>query len=260
MRGSRTVFGLVALLAVAAPTPASPSPRRSTGDDQGSPKKRLIHYRAVKKPITTPTTKLGGLPSWLGKPQWPIGTDGKPMLFIGQVELRYVLPHAGHALAYLFYMDDPGARHYDFGGPDAAVIIQPGGTYSGPTRPLRAGPTLYRRSSRTGVESRTPVELALDLEEVDEAPAGTWDHVGPDNVKRYLAYQEARREDKIGGHPVLSDNPPMTSLPVGMDWRLLIQLNDRDWEDIFFLNFAGDATSWVMVSPDGREGRIFSSR
>ena len=225
-------------------------------------KKRLIGFSPAERPIEGPVDKLGGQPVWRTEPQWPLGTSGEPMMFVCQIRLAWVLPEAEGRMGYLFFTEDPVCSGYgEPDGGDCALIIQPGGRYAGPTAPLREGPTVCHRRWNERIEVRVPVELHIDLTEADEAPAGAWDDISPDDHEAFSAYFDARNENKIGGYPVPTVNRRYPrSWPVPDDWRLLVQLNALVDDGPYFLNFALDGTAYAVISPDGSEGRFWFDR
>lgn len=223
-------------------------------------KKYVIQYRAALSPINDPVTKLGGQPVWIDKPQWPIGTTGAPLMFVGQFEMKYVLSDSCTRLGYVFFSDDPVNSYYgDADKGDCVVILQPGGIYYGPTQPLRHGPTVYKCTWSNRDRLITPCEFAIDLTEKEEEPVGTWDDVDPNDEGAWNKYFDALIEDKVGGRAVPTGNTMGCPLPVPDDWRLLVQLNSEERED-FFLSFGGDGTGWAFVSPDGRSGKFWFDR
>src|SRR4051812_19492269 len=116
--------------------------------------RRVVRYEPAGRAIDAPVTKLGGMPTWLREPQWPLSRSRKrPMPFLGQFRLD---DGTGEArLAYVFMSDlvifdmaDEEAADQDMDedededeadneyaiddtfepdGGENAVIIQPGG-------------------------------------------------------------------------------------------------------------------------------------
>jgi hypothetical protein len=226
-----------------------------------STKKQVIKFRKAKPAITKAVNKLGGQPVWLDKPQWPVGTTGEPMRFICQVEINCALPQVRGKMAYIFFNDDPICAGY--GNPDegdCAVIIQPGGKYTGPTVPLPNGPSVYRRVWRDGVERRYPVEFAMDLSPRDEDMTTAWEDTDPEDKHAWSRYFNALCEEKIGGRAIRTVDMLDAPLPIPRGWNLLIQLHSRDDGSPFFLNMAGDGTGYAFVSPDGNRGKFWFDR
>ncbi|GAA1960911.1 DUF1963 domain-containing protein [Kitasatospora viridis] len=197
---------------------------------------RIEAFAAAGAPVTEPITKFGGQPGWLAEPQWPVNDAwGEPMRFVCQLELEPVLGEAGRGrLAYVFVTH---ADHGDeeFFDPDVifpdeganAVIVQPGGGYAGTTLPLATGPGLYHAHDGSAAEY-TP-RLRPD-DEHDDDP---WDG------------------DKIGGRPAFFQDDDW---PDGGPWTLALQLHANFKP--FHLNLGAAPTAFVLVSPDGTEGRM----
>jgi hypothetical protein len=232
-------------------------------------RKYAISYDEVTSPITTPVTKFGGQPVWLEEPRWPLSRMyGSPMQFICQIALDPILfGNLPTRMAYLFITDwDYEGLLPDTSNPDGgenALILQPGGTWSGPALPLYEGPSLYRRAHRNGRWEQTPCELDVALRLGEDPDAGTWDDVDSDDKEAWDAYFSALCEDKIGGTPVPTINNAGKLAALTAEWRLLLQLNAKDNEgngDPFFLNLSYDGVGYAFISPDGRTGRFVWSR
>jgi hypothetical protein len=216
---------------------------------------RIDGFPAAAQPVTTATTKFGGQPVWLTGPQWPISAAwDRPMRFVGQIELGPVLGAVGHGkMAYIFVTHaDHGEDFFDPDiidpdGGENAVIVQPGGDYAGPVRPLATGPGLYGRDG-------SAAELTVDLRPVDEPGSMTDDElqalpgVDPLDQDRHVEWIDA---DKIGGTPVFFQGDEW---PDGGPWRLLLQL-DSNWVP-FHLNLGAAPRLFAFVSEDGAEGRL----
>ncbi len=233
------------------------------------PKKYSISYHEARAPITAPVTKFGGRPVWLEEPRWPVSRlYGTPMQFICQITLSPALfDDLPTRMAYLFLTDwdyesvFPNTMEPD--GGENALILQPGGTWTGPSLPLSEGPSLYRRTHRNGRWEQTPCEFAAELRLGDDPDAGTWDEVDPDNKEAWDAYFKALREDKIGGAPVPTNNNAQQLAALIAEWRLLLQLNAKDNEgngDPFFLNLSYDGVGYAFISRDGHDSTFFWSR
>jgi hypothetical protein len=230
------------------------------------PKKYVISYRATSSPIGESVTKFGGLPVWIEKPQWPLSRrSGAPMQFICQVVLyANLFGDLDARMAYVFLTDWDfvGVPPYT-GNPDSgenAVIVQPGGIWTGPSLPLYEGPGLYRRQWRSGRWEQTPCEFDVDLLLGEDPEQGAWDDVDPDDADAWSAYWEALVEDKIGGTPVPTGNAMGEPPRVRRDWPLLLQLYTKGDSDPFFLNFASDGVGYAYISPDGRIGTFLWDR
>ncbi len=203
---------------------------------------RTLHIEGFSpsdRPVTTPTTKFGGRPVWLTGPQWPISAAwDRPMRFVGQIELGPVLGAAGQGkVAYLFVTH--ADHEEDFFDPDVidpdggenAVIVQPGGDYAGPVRPLATGPGLYDGDG-------SAVEFTVDLR-----PLPSGDRDGHDN--------DRTDGDRIGGMPQFFQGEEW---PAGGPWRLLLQL-DSNWVP-FHLDLGASPRLFAFVSEDGAQGRL----
>lgn len=81
-----------------------------------------------------PPGKFGGQPDWRERPAWPIGGDGRPLMFYGQ------LPIDDETTAYLF---TAGPDEWQPLGPGSALVVQPGGACHLPTVELEHGPQSY---------------------------------------------------------------------------------------------------------------------
>lgn len=147
-------------------------------------------------------------------------------------------------------------------GGENAVILQPGGTWLGPSQPLRKGPTIYRRAYEDGRWVHTPVELEMHLLPGNDPEEGAWGRRDSEDKAAFVEYFAALTEDKIGGTPVPTINCGPREVVGPGEWRLLLQLNTKgeDERDLFFLNFATDGVGWALISEDGRVGKFMWSR
>ncbi len=215
-------------------------------------KQRIKGFSATDRPISTPTTKFGGQPVWLAGPQWPISAAwDRPMRFVGQIELGPVIGAAGDGkVAYVFVTHADHEEHFfdpdiiDPDGGENAVIVQPGGGYAGPVRPLRTGPGLY------GVDG-SEVEFTVDLRPADEPDSMTdeeLDSLPSADRDRCIELMDG---DKIGGTPLFFQGDEW---PEGGPWRLLLQL-DSNWVP-FHLNLGSSPRLFAFVSEDGAQGRL----
>ncbi|MFE6049394.1 hypothetical protein ACFQ6N_01395 [Kitasatospora sp. NPDC056446] len=221
---------------------------------------RALHitgFSVTGRPISTPTTKFGGQPVWLAGPQWPISAAwDRPMRFVGQIELGPVLGAAGQGkVAYVFVTHaDHGEDFFDPDiidpdGGENAVIVQPGGDYAGPVRPLATGPGLY------GADG-SAVEFTVDLRPVDEPGSMTDEELdalpsADRNRCADLIDGDKVDGDKIGGTPLFFQGDEW---PDGGPWRLLLQL-DSNWVP-FRLNLGASPRLFAFVSEDGAQGRL----
>lgn len=221
---------------------------------------RIARFQSVEAPVTDPVTKFGGQPTWLDAPQWPISAAwGTPMRFVGQVALQpdgdaFIASGGGVGdgpgrLAYIFVTHGDHGQDDESFDPDVvfpdggenAVVVQPG-TYSGPSRPLTTGPTLYHADG-------SPAEYLVDLVRGDDPE--------PLAHGAYLALPAEQRDqyfqtvdhDKIGGTA-----PPLDQhdWPDGGPWRLLLRLA-TNWTP-FHLNLGAAPVALAFLSADGRSG------
>ncbi|MFF2120921.1 hypothetical protein ACFVXH_26715 [Kitasatospora sp. NPDC058184] len=213
---------------------------------------RIKGFSATGRLISTPTTKFGGQPVWLAGPQWPISAAwDRPMRFVGQIELGPVIGAAGDGkVAYVFVTHADHEEHFfdpdiiDPDGGENAVIVQPGGGYAGPVRPLLTGPGLY------GVDG-SEVEFTVDLRPADEPDSmtdGELDSLPSADRDRCIELMDG---DKIGGTPLFFQGDEW---PEGGPWRLLLQL-DSNWVP-FQLNLGSSPRLFAFVSEDGAQGRL----
>jgi Domain of unknown function (DUF1963) len=190
-----------------------------------------MKFRPAEKPITDPVTKLGGQPTWLGDPQWPLSAElGTPMRFLGQ----FLLSGEQTRLAYLFLTDDEEGSLETF-VPDSgenALIIQPDGRIPGFLRvdDRREGPSLLALDE--GGHGTCEVELTVELvppDVGDSSDLGSW----------------------IGGKPHFIQ---YDEYPEGEGWRFLFQLDSAN--QAFSVNFGDSGVGYGFVSADCREGRF----
>ncbi|WP_406095778.1 DUF1963 domain-containing protein [Kitasatospora purpeofusca] len=214
---------------------------------------RIEGFSAAGKPVTTPATKFGGQPVWLTGPQWPISAAwNRPMRFVAQIELGPVLGAAGQGkIAYVF-VTHADHEEDDFFDPDVidpdggenAVIVQPGGYYTGPVRPLATGPGLYDREG-------SAVEFTVDLRPVDEPDSMADEELEALPTADRDRYVERIDGDKIGGTPLFFQGDDR---PDGGPWRLLLQL-DSNWVP-FHLDLGASPRLFAFVSEAGAQGRL----
>jgi hypothetical protein len=107
------------------PTPGEEKPDGSRG-------RAMAGFTPVPPaPSEQPAGKFFGQPDWRERPAWPIGGDGRLLMFYGQ------LPLGDSHTAYLFCA---GPEEYAPLGPGSALIIQPGGGCHLPTVERSTGP------------------------------------------------------------------------------------------------------------------------
>lgn len=110
-----------------------------------------------------PVTRLGGQPSWLTGPAWPLSSElGEPMRFLGQVELR----SDPLTLAYVFMTqgDEDVDDTFVPDGGENAVVIQPGGA-----DPVGVALTAAATGPTLEDDDDAPVELVVRAAQEDEA-------------------------------------------------------------------------------------------
>lgn len=150
-------------------------------------------------PGVLPPTRFGGLPDWLGEPQWPISRSlGTPMVFVAQIALHPdQLPWITEAkMAYLFESDDSedpgGPETWDPFAGENAVIVQPGTAPSWvEVRTVATGP-------QVGLEVPVTLTPRLDPILLDNAQMAELRRTDPTTAERYI---ELIDYDKLGGTP-----------------------------------------------------------
>ncbi len=215
------------------------------------PKYSLVLHE-VQQPITQPTTKFGGQPTWLTAPQWPLSrSTEEPMQFICQIALDpHVFGEIPGRMAYLFITDDTFVDDtFDPDSGENAVIIQPG-TSEIPTEPLLTGPTLYKMVNHPSQQELIPVSCEFAVEaSPGEDPEVI---VEPDGSSpAWTQFTELRSEIKVGGTPVFLQGP---EFPAGGNWRLLLQLDSATAP--FYINFGDAGVGYAFLSEDGKSGKF----
>jgi hypothetical protein len=216
-------------------------------------KKYVLSAEPTLRPIGEPVSKLGGQPTWIGKPQWPLSTaTGKPMRFVGQFALYpEIFGPVMASMAYIFMFDDEpfvdGTWLPDSG--ENAVILQPG-VWHGPAISSATGPTLYHAAQRPdGIAEQVLVEYALHLEPGEDP------NVLDENEFRardaWGAYCDHLEESKIGGAPAFLQNPEYMGLG---SWRLLAQLT---WDLFDYnINFGDAGIGYAFIDEDGATAKF----
>src|SRR5262245_15622004 len=110
-----------------------------------------LQLRPASAPIRTPVAKLGGQPTWLDSPAWPLSrTTGAQLKFVGQ----FPVPGNPMRLTYLFITEDGaiGETFPETYSPDAgenALLVQPGGRLppGAGVADAATGPSLWRRGA-----------------------------------------------------------------------------------------------------------------
>ena len=185
-----------------------------------------------------PPAKFGGQPNWRAEPAWPIGGDGLPLVFYGQLPL----PGPDGKTAYVFL---GGPHEWQPLGQGNAVVVQPGPPPHLPTRPLPVGPQLYesvseetdryRRRTR-----RLPVERFVRFQESADPESWEFADIDPE-----LPSWDVHGDwNKVGGTPQWLQGPES---PPGEGWTFAFQ---------FSAGSAGDdrgdgAECYGWTRPDG---------
>jgi hypothetical protein len=218
-------------------------------------------FRPATAPIRQPRAKLGGQPSWLQAPTWPLSAaSGTPMCFVGQ----FPIPGSGGRIGYLFLTeapDDAASVTSEPEGGENALLIQPDGRIpdflSVSEQPT--GPSLWRRGANW--DDHVPVELQIDVAELGPAQEKA--------LEAEIAAQEAEiagTDLEIPETEVLSPRSYVGGKPcfwqphivLAPPWRFFFQLDGAEgWEDDpYALNFGG-GTGYAYLSADGLEGRFY---
>lgn len=253
--------------------------------------KHTLSFQHVSAPIVEAVTKFGGQPVWIGEPQWPLSQQwGDPMQFICQIRLDPELFGPLEAqMAYVFMTDHPdGGITWEPDGGENAVILQPG-TWTGPSLPLREGPSLWKLfypdlfdSLETQLASdltrdydpknmsrtmKLPCEYAVELHPGtdSEEQMRSWiterdGDEDEENEDAWETYWQAYQETKIGGLPVPgpNDGDLFSLLPSrsGDSWHFLLQLPQTGGMHApFEVNFAS-GNGYVFLSADGKVGKF----
>ena len=218
-----------------------------------------IEIDRAKHRIDTPTTKFGGQPCWLEKPQWPLSRQfGTPMTFLGQIAFSDVpsLPESLRAsgrVAYLFMTENDEAVVHtcEPEGGENAVIIQPGGA-SGITA------TTEKATDERGRWVECAVRLIpQDEPEVIDPQSGRLGSAGAgaDPSGNERALRERLQVNKLGGVPCFIQRVEYPPGETG--WLPLLQLHEENQvsEGEFNPCFDG-GRAHVFVSEDGLQGRM----
>jgi hypothetical protein len=165
--------------------------------------------------------KLGGQPDWVGAPTWPLGADGRPLVFYAQLPLI----DEPRRVAYVFVSADERADTFKPLADGNAVVIQPGGPSHLPTAPMPVGPALFETTDHTGRLHRLmqarPYERYVRLEQGADPPTWEW----PDPPEGSTGKDQHGDWNKIGGTPLwLQAEEP----PPGEGWRFAFQFS-ADW-------------------------------
>lgn len=163
-----------------------------------------------------PPAKFGGLPDWVGDPAWPVTSQGRPLVFYGQLPLFGDPPRT----AYIFINKSDDAWSFQARGEGNAVIVRPGGPPDLPTVEKGTGPRLFERE---GDEDRfvnrsraTPYERFVELTQGADPTEWEWPAPTPDELPR-----DGHGDwNKIGGTPLFLQGE---EFPPGEDWRFAFQ-------------------------------------
>ncbi|WP_433248725.1 hypothetical protein ACQPYK_01050 [Streptosporangium sp. CA-135522] len=174
-------------------------------------------FSRVDRVIDEFCTKLGGRPTWLEEPQWPLcARHERPMGFIGQ----FRLPGRSIRMAYLF-MDDESEESWRPEGGENALIMQPG----------RIPPFIETVDAADG-ESLVE-ELFVDLEEVEQVEPPCWG-------SRLLGVPGWLQDEEY---------------PAGGPWSFFFQLRSSQ-RDMYQLMFGDGGMGYGFLSADEQEGRF----
>ena len=200
-------------------------------------------------------TRFGGQPAWIDEPQWPQSSAwGRPMQFICQIPLFHLDDDFGGKVAFIFATHPSHAERDQFFDPDVifldggenAVIIQPHGTVSVPTRPDSSGPTLFA-SDGASIAYSPILEPGNDPGFVSQ---DAFVALSGDDQKTYCSAVEG---SKIGGVPAFFQGDDW---PHPGEWRLLLQLEASQHRLPFFLNLGASPVLFAFVSTDGSSGKM----
>lgn len=192
--------------------PAVPARHGGTPDPgaRSVPRRSIVGFSGQAPPGTDePPAKFFGLPDWREEPAWPIGGDGCPLLFWGQ------LPLEGGRTAYLF---TGGPEEWEPLGPGSALVIQPGGSCHLPTESRHHGPRAFDDVRDPGSfrprrrRAPRPERFVVWSDGLDPASFST-------------GYDATKAEwNKVGGTPIWlqGDTTP------GPEWSFAFQF-DADW-------------------------------
>jgi hypothetical protein len=162
--------------------------------------------------------KWGGQPDWLEEPAWPVGGDGLPMLFYGQLPLD---DQPGR-MAYVFVALDEDAETWEPLGTGNALVVQPGPPPSVRTEPRATGPARYALAEDLPAfhppAIMRPYERWIDL--AGGADPERWEL--PDAAPGARIGLRVEDRDKLGGTPLFLQGEQW---PPGDGWRFAFQFN-----------------------------------
>lgn len=208
---------------------------------------RFTSYRPASdaEAAVTDGTRLGGLPHWLGEPQWPVDPyENELASFMGQ----FRVPTAdgsgnGDRMVYLFAIGFSGEH---------ATVVQPGGQVieSFETRGAATGPTSLDRVHLLRVEEEVDFShVERELEPVEDS----------DDLEELLAERQkdgagSIRMNQLGGPDVVPVWLQGDDLP-GEGWQLVAQLDSCQLP--FEVNFGDSGVGYLFLSPDGKNAEFF---
>ncbi|WP_436790813.1 hypothetical protein [Yinghuangia sp. YIM S10712] len=213
------------------------------------------HPASDAEAAVTGGTGLGGLPHWLGEPQWPVDPyESELALFIGQFR---VLSGdgggngdgSGERMVYLFAAGFSGEH---------VTVVQPGGqvTESFETQAAATGPTALDRVHVLRVDEEVDFsDVERDLEQVEGEDED-------DREERLEELLDERRKDaagsirmdQLGGPDVVPVWLQGGDLP-GDGRQLVAQLDSCRLP--FDVNFGDNGVGYLFLSPDGKSAEFF---
>lgn len=159
-----------------------------------------------------PPAKFGGLPDWLGDPAWPVASDGRPLVFYGQLPVGGDPPRT----AYIFINSSDDAWSFEALSEGNAVVVRPGGPPHLATIAKGTGPRLFEQVEEPNrfVRRARPVPYERFVSVVPGADPAEWSSpdFGPDDFPR----PSHGDGNKIGGTPLFLQGP---EYPPGEGWR-----------------------------------------
>jgi hypothetical protein len=160
-----------------------------------------------------PVTKFGGQPDWIEQPAWPHASNGRPLVFYGQ------LVRERADCLYVFLNMSFSAEVHNFAplGDGNAVVVQPGtGACHLQTLPRATGPQLFERRDPPGVPAlfRRPGRVSPYERMVST-------HPGADPQKADDDWDGGHESwNKIGGTPQYLQGE---EIPPGEGWEFAAQ-------------------------------------
>jgi len=196
-----------------------------------------LQFKVANQPITATETKFGGQPVWLESPQWPLNCEGKPLHFVGQIEIeRSLFPDSFCRMAYLFMSIEDDAQTWDPDSGDNAVIVQPGTPRTHvKVENMSEGPSLLDK------------EFTVELRTKEEAYQVVPDLLEEDAYKDYFRQLSG---NKMGGTPLFVQGE---EYPKGFE-RLLLQLDSTQLP--FSINFGDSGTGYLFINSNGTQAKF----